>query len=686
MKKGLLFLIFSLVLLFPNVSANLLTDGSFESVRDDTVEACWRDAVGLCGWCGHNSFTAPRPTYWIDPSETRYFVGSLHSGSEYAFNGTRWTFEGHDGEWAATIFWQPPSNCTVNTTTHTCFDNWNGTGFAGYIQQKDIHVDNSSFELGLWYKKCPYPPPKKISWWCGNQYYGIGSYTGDYLESPTGDFKVIMETNATDEWETLVTATDEWQHVSFDFSQKSGFSNITGIENITFRVYPTEGSMYMGSVCVVIDNVTLDYTAPPPPTPVSEYISDMTEVVRKFPVVIDSTSIGGFHNCGTGPTSFEAYVSKYFDGTPLLKMVANFSCGESYTTLQNEETDFYYPGKITDASSSISSSFITGYNPQITMTVPFIYYMNSTQIKFKAHMLRIGYTAIPTVFFHFDGPTLTVIDGFSDYGNVLNNSEILTGYGDLFPVIIYNNSIDGSLNHWFSAYNFRGGNEYSFQNTIFEKYDEDGIMSALSTESITFPAGASQYSYNWFYEYNEGDYILMKFYSDPSEFAFNDSSYYTSNTTTKYEIIPEFFCMDYCDGDDYHDGSLIAEVCSYKIYENDTRCITPPTPPVPPTVPTSVEPFVNATREGLNTTYSYFYASFGWEEWQTKALIWILLTVALSAGVSYGVKSWEIGAFIFFAMFILGAILTWMPAWVTIIFIVIAGFAVTKIVRGSFFQ
>lgn len=173
----------------------------------------------------------------------------------------------------------------------------------------------------------------------------------------------------------------------------------------------------------------------------------------------------------------------------------------------------------------------------------------------------------------------------------------------------------------------------------------------------------------------------------------NVTAYNTSCTTYEEICVPSTEEGYYIDEDEIICVGLSCFAPQYEIcnldgicdepYETSVNC--PADCPVP-TGSEIVSGSAEAVSSVLNGVISFFSEAMGIDDSAVKGMLWLGITIVVGA-LMIGVGGFMGGALTYLAMMLIGTLIGWMPLWIGIVFIIMAGFVVAKtisdFVRGG---
>ena len=427
------------------------------------------------------------------------------------------------------------------------------------------------------------------------------------------------------------------------------------------------------------------------------------------------TRIEWSESCGSGDANVDDddYIYLvYDDGTNRSVGDELFLCGDASTT----QTGYCAGG--------------TGTNMDMNMNYIFPLYdyedLDHIEMRFSVRGYQVAdgiHYECANIYLNIT-PDISTIETRQIYSNPEDTAnEETTGYNDFYPLFPYRGIYD-SENVSFNAFLFpMNGDESSLQNMRLYAYTEEGSFKNIATDSLNF------YDENGnFNTIQEGEsihwcrYNMSIFYQkildfDLSESNFNEISFMEmndgetlelllvsdtdlhsdvmQNASIEWEVGDEVgatFCSDYCDENDTLWDGYFDEygICRYDLYYDSTTCTDG-------VIVDNV--YAQQAEEALagvrNATMELgAYAEETWDildmsfDDLTKLLISILVSMAI--GISAMVKLKEnsyshvlgvigvLGGFMFFLFY------GWMPIWIGIILILIAGFLLVRAIVSVF--
>ena len=624
MRKEALILI-SVLLLLPVLGlATDIVNGDMEAVSTYSTSFC---AKFLIVGCQQANADMIKPDTWNTFFHTQDFGMSWHQdASGYAV---------HEGAWSTAIWYQPPSECGWNFSTGACGPT--NQGVDGSLVQHDIIFSNSSFVISFWARKGGLPVQCDF-WNCdGTQYYGDNTTTDAQF------IFILRDLNTSANYTSPVMSPDDYVNWKQFTLSLSGID--TGdVFDIVLQTF-TPDLRQTTANSVLFDDFEVTY-ASVLESPANDYISDMTTFMN-FPYhFISNTST---YNAEYHQDLVNVSFSRAFDGIPLFRAWTvnsrGSTCQQSTYGIQYGYTDGTVLNWPSGASTNVS------YGEVHTAPYADCYYETIYPI-IGLDTLRNVTVKLEDKTWRYNFNITADMSVRQDYGNSLTGYENIYGDPDLYPVIIYQNSVNSSGCHNFNAYNFKTS-ETSAGNILFTLYDSDGTALDYSSGTYNFPAGASSWSNCWVSDTTDTNYIIINFTSNP---ALN----YTSKTSTVFTLSSASAeCSSGCIGTRYRTATVSGSFCSLSYSAvNDTRCYTAPV--IPP---------------ASGTAFSYetpLYGDVGGLTPLTVPWVWFVLGSVIAAGaVYYYVKSEQLALATLMILMLTWLGLGILPVWLGIALVVV---------------
>lgn len=628
MKGVVVALLVALLLIPTSVSAAFIQNVGMESVSQKDTSYC---AKFLITGCQEGNMNVWKPNVW------NTFFGSHDLGQS-------WT-DSHSGSWSVAVWYQPPAECGWNSTSGTCGETTEG--YDGSLVQHDISLSSSPATVSFWAKKCPFRPIQCNSWNCdGTQYYGTN-------ETNIGQFMFQMtDVNSTASIGSYpFSATDNWKKYSVSLS-----ANTSHMFDVYWQTVALSGTQAEPN-CILFDDFEITYGTGQT-SPALVYINDMVNK-SNFPY-----NYGGAGVVGT------LEISKHFQNVPMVYyswQASSYSgclLGAFYTGNCNPTIKIgYVNGNTLDVSSfSVAQHTCVGANLcQNSAVLPLLNYTNVKNVTISS---SVGGT------FYFNlTSNLTVR---STYGNLLDGYEDIHANPNLFPVIIYNLALTPSGNLTFNAWNFKSSESVT-SNLIFNLLGSGGSVIDTTSGTYTFPSGMSGWGQTAFAgEFTGAEAVNITFKSSS---AILGTGTYTFFPLTGAVVS----CTSGCDETiitTYVEREYSGGACVSNYLVNDSRCAIPPVPVPPANVlynTSTIEPvpFINQT--------AVIAAGWGWVlPLSTPFFILTMFMLVVVGVLAFLTKSAEVAVGSLLLLMMAFTFLGIYPIWIGIIFTIIAGLILAK--------
>jgi hypothetical protein len=649
MKAVVIVLLFALLLIPSMAFAVEIQNGNMESVSAKSTNYCAKfNYVG----CQASTQDFYKPNIW------NTWFGKWDFGQS-------WT-DAHSGSWSTALWYQPPSECRWDENTSSC--GAVSQGREGSLLQHDVSFQISGASISFWAKKCPFTPVQCVGWrgatGCdGDQYYG--TYNG----TNTGTFAFAIADVNVSNVSTVYpfSAGDVWQKYSVVPP-----INVSHVYDIYWQTLSLETGQQNPN-CILLDDFVVDY-GQELVSPAEAYISDMTTKTG-FPFTILSRGLV-YSPSGYMGTS-DIAVSKGFATVPLASVVlgyaVNFPATWNKVCPTTKEIYLQYTDgrelRITDFNKLSESSCTHtscgyggcyyGYSERYTFPL-----LNYTNLNRTAIYTNYGWNN-----FTFDGN----LGVRSTYTSPLTGYETINGANDLYPVVIYKNLIATNGSYQFHAYNFKP-TESSTSNMVFNLLSSNGTVVDTSGGTYSFPTGDSV----WINDDFSGE--LATSADINVTFKSNPSLTYKSNTFTLFPLTGSgTACFSRClpDGSGtYEDAHYQGAGCVRNYFPNYTTCVAPPTPVTPPNTvfnTSTTEPvsFINQT--------AVIESGWGWTlPLATPFFILTMFMLVIVGVLAYLTKSPEVAVGSLLLLMLAFTFLGIYPIWIGIIFSIIAGLILAK--------
>jgi len=660
MKTKYLLFLLALLLFIPLTQANLLTNGDFESVYSVNKYAGCVNSV--TGTCDINYYNLNHPYNWSEETDEHLFSYIDSDAS--------------NGQYALRLFSHDADNCSAYYNVST--SSWITTesnGLNGLVYQ-NFTIDNFTATVSYDIKKCPDVVSKCNNFWLNTEDFGDTPIKSDYL--------AVLEWNYSGNTYILRLPTsapgDNWEHKVFSLTNNNLKDFISAGTNMTLYFLTDKSELDNNFYCILLDNVSIDYTEEEP-SPATTYIDDLT-TLKSTPGTLLYKDIyrttGGswtYHN------NFQIDASRGYDGVILLNTSLEILTGvsSSPTNTVTYAYIYYNDGSVIDVKNYSKAwyAYISGSGSsqvnRLGHVIPVPDLDNVKNITTKCHYDLNGYPTDVTMSYTVDN-LVNVRNTYSD--TLTSTTETIIGNNDLYPLIVYDNSIVNTTVQQFKIYNF------GYQNTSayldFYQYDSaNNLKETYSLNANDLANGATSFSEDWLLNPASTDYIKVYVYPN------KEADGYLSNSTTIFYLSAGTGCSSYCIGLNYYEGTLgYNNICEYTISYNDTRCYATTTTT---TIPSAYEPLANATLSIGNQAKTVWNTVNNNFDETTKMFLSIIIIIAIALLIGQN-AGWQVSAISVLLTTLVLTVIGWLPAWIGIIFLILSGFIVVNLLRNTFLR